>query len=183
MLSKSAIETIKKYMPIIIAVVAVFALVLTILNIFNTYDVRATVKVSGEKESSTGPIKDLFEGADGEFTMAKIANILFGISNLAILAFAVLYVLDAFKIADIYSKFVAKLVKGMNPAFVIGAFGAAMAFVKILFTAMSVYKESIFGVTMKVSIGAHWTTWVALFLYAIIAVADKFLLVEPKVAE
>ena len=158
-------------------------MVLTILNIFNTYDVRATVKAGGEKQSETGPIKDLFDGADGEFTMAKIANVLFGVSNLAILAYAVLYLLDAFKIADVYTKFVAKFVKGMNPAFVMGAFGAAMDIVKILFTAMSVYKESFMGFTMKISIGAHWTTWVALFVYAILAVADKFLLVELKVAE
>jgi len=170
-------DGIKKYMTFILVGIAVLALIFAILNIFNTYDVTATDSFGDEKESSSGPVKDLFdEEADGEFTMALIGNILFGVANLAIAAVGVLYFLQKNNNIDIYNKYVTKVVKDETPAFLIGVVGAAAALVQIIFYALCKQESSFFGAEITMTIAAHWTTWVALFLYAALAAVDKFLL-------
>lgn len=173
----SVTAAIKKYMTFILVGIAVLALILSIMNLFSTFDVAATVSAGDEKETESGPIKDMFEDeTDGAFTMALIGNILFGISNLAIAAVGVLYFLQKNFNIDIYNKFVTKVIKDETPAFMIGVVGAGAALIQIIFYALCKYEYSFWGFEVAVTIAAHWTTWVALFLYAALAAADKFLL-------
>ncbi len=169
--------SLKLYLKYILVVVAILALVLAIMNIFNTYDVKATYSYGGQKMgSATGPVKDLFgEGSDGEFIMALIGNILFGIVNLVIAVIGVLYFLKENNNMDLYDKFVASKAKGKSPLFVVGVLGAVAALVQIILYAMC--KPSKSGVTL--TIAAHWTSWVFLFVYALLVVVDMFVL-NPK---
>jgi len=169
----SLAEKIKVYTKFILLGIVVFALILSIMNLFSTYDVKGTYSLGGQKVSESGPVKELFEKEfDGKFTMVLIGNILFGLVNLAIAAVSVLYFLKDNNNNDLYDKFVAKYTKGMNPLFLIGAAGAATALLQII--CYAVCKMSMMGA--KFTVAAHWTTWVALFLYAGCAVLDKFVL-------
>ena len=172
------VDAVKKYMAIIIVVIAALALILSIMNLFNTYDVTATAKAGGEKMSNSVPIKDVFESeeTDGAFTLALIGNIFFGVANLAIAAVGVLYFLQKTNNIDIYNKYVTTYIKRENPLFMMGVIGAASALIQIITYALCKYEQSYWTATITTTIANHWTTWVALFVYALLAVADKFLL-------
>lgn len=173
----SLADKIKVYTKFILLGIVVFALILSIMNLFNTYDVKVTASLGGMKQSLTQPVKNLFEKeADGKFTLILIGNILFGLANLAIAAVSVLYFLKDNNNNDLYDKFVAKYTKGMTPLFLIGIVGAGSALIDVLCYLLC--KATIEGV-VKYTAAAHWTTWVALFLYAGCAALDFFVL-NPK---
>lgn len=163
------VATVKKYIPIIVACLAVFALVLSIINIFNLYDVSITVSFGGESRSESGPVSELI-GEDG-YASVLIGNILFGVVNLVIAAIGVLYFIKKFGV-NVYDITVARIIKGASPLFWMCVIGAAAALLQIILYAFS--GQSLFGATL--SVGANWTTWVAMFLYAIIGAADLFVI-------
>ncbi len=167
------VATIKKYIPIIIACLAVFALILSIINIFNLYDVSATMSMGEESQSSSGPVSDII-GEDG-FALVLVGNILFGVANLVIAAMGILYFIKKFGV-NVYDMIVGKIVKAESPLFMMCVIGAAIALIQILFYAFSGESQSMFGYEISVSVSANWTTWVAMFLYAIVGAADKFLI-------
>jgi hypothetical protein len=179
---------IKKYLTFIMVGIAALALILSIMNLFNTYDVSATMSYGGEKQTSSGPVADIFESDDdGKYTMALIGNILFGVANLAIAVVAGLFFAQKQFNVNVYDKYIApyiakitKITKSATALFAIGAIGGATALLQIIAYAICTQKMSFFGASITVSVAAHWTTWVALFLYAILAVADKFLLSKEK---
>lgn len=150
--------------------VAVLALIFAIMNIFNTYEIKLS---AGSWGSTKMDVADLFEKElDGKFTLILIANILFGLANLAVAAISVLYFLKENKKMDLYDKYIAKYTKGQSALFSVGVLGAAAALVQIILYA--VCKANVYGI--KYTVAVHWTTWFALILYAGCAVLDKFVL-------
>ena len=171
------VATVKKYLAFILAGVAVLALIFSILNIFSTYEVTAIAKLGDESMESSGPIAELFdEAADGKFTMALIGNLIFGFANLAIAAVAGLFFAEKQFGVNIYGQFIAPIIKANEPTFLIGAVGAGTALFQIIAYALCTQTEKVFGQTVSMSICNHWTTWVALVIFAGLAVADKLLL-------
>ena len=155
--------------------VAVLALIFAIMNIFSTYDVKATISALGQKGHVSYSLKELNKMTDGKFTMASVGNILFGIVNLVIVAVGVLYFLKENNKMDLYDKYIAKYTKGKSALFVVGVLGAAGALLQIVLYMLC--KAKSMGASM--TIGNHWTTWFALFLYAGCAALDFFVL-NPK---
>ena len=170
-------DAVKKYMHLIIVAMTVFALILAILNLFNTYEIPATVSFDGESETNYGDVADLFESDDdGKYALALIGNVLMGVASLVIVIVGALYTLKKFNNTGLYDQFVAKIVKGSDPFFFIGIVGAVVALIQIIFYACCTQTAEFFGEKLTASIGVHWTTWVALVLYGLMAAADKFLL-------
>lgn len=176
------VGVLKKNWTMVIAVVAVFALVMGILTTFCILEAPATAKAAGYSETeygTVGDISDALDALDGSFAGGIIGNILFGLINLAIAGVGALYFLKQQKNMPYYDQFVGKFLKGMSPAFVMGAAGAAGAVVQFILYLISGVSKSYFGVKMSVSVSVPWLTWVALAIYAVLAVVD-FLLINKK---
>ena len=169
----SLMDQLKQYKYILILTLAVIAFVLAIFNFGGQFDVSASVSYNGKSESTSGPVADIIES--GEKPLILIGNLLFGFANLAIAAVATLLFLKEFKNLPYYDNFVAKFIK-LTPLFLMGVVGAGAALLQILFYAFSGESETFFGQTISISIGANWTTWVFLFVYAGLAVLDKLVL-------
>ena len=173
---------LKKNWTIIIAAVAVFALLMGILTTFCILEAPATAKAAGYSETEYGTVSDIsdaLEALDGSFAGGIIGNILFGLINLAIAGVGALYFLKQQKNMPYYDQFVGKFLKGMSPALVMGAAGAAGAVVQFILYLISGVSKKYFGVKMSVSVSVPWLTWVALVIYAALAAVD-FLLVNKK---
>ncbi|MBE6707939.1 MAG: zinc ribbon domain-containing protein [Ruminococcaceae bacterium] len=164
------LSSLKQFLPFVAVGMAVISLVLAIINFFGLYDVT----VSGAGMSSSGPVSDVI-GTEG-FGAVLVGNILFGIANLAVVALGVLYFIKFLGI-NIYDQIFGKFLNGKSPVFIMGFACAAFALIQIICYAVS--GQSVFGV--EISVSANWTTWVAMFLYAIIGAVD-LLVIEKKPA-
>lgn len=169
-----AVGTIKKNLHLIVGGFAILALVLAIFNLFGLYSVSTSTEVWGQKIKGAADISDVYDASTG----IMIANILYGLANLAIAAAGALYFLKRTQNKDLYDKFVGKYTNGLVSKFVsgdgiltlIGGIGAIFAIIKLFFYLIA-SPESM-GITISVSM--HWFGWVMLFVYAGIACADIF---------
>lgn len=170
-----AAASVKKYVHLIVGGFAILALVLAIMNLFGLYDVTATMKYGGQKLGEvSGSVSDLYEEKSG----LMIANILYGLANLAIAAIGALYFLKITQNMDMYDKFIGKYTKGLTGKLVsgdgiltlIGGIGAVFAVIKLILYMCA--GESQDGASYSISM--HWFGWVMLFVYAGIACADIF---------
>ena len=154
------------FLHFIIAGVATLALILAIMNLFNLYKVRVSVSVF----SASGPVSDVAR----ESAAVLIGNLLYGLTNLAIVGVGVLYFIKKMFNVPVYDKIVGKMfspllskfVSGDGVATLIGAVGTAIGTLQLFFYLIA-------GDGYRV--GMHWTSWVALFLYSGLAVLDIFL--------
>lgn len=169
------VASIKKNLHLIVGALGILALVLAIFNIFGLYKVTATVKYNGQVVGEgSGSVSDVYDSSTG----IMIANILYGLANLAIAAIGVLYFLKITQNKDLYDKFIGKYTKGLTGKLVsgdgiltlIGGIGAIFAVIKLIFYMCA--GESHQGVSSSISM--HWFGWVMLFVYAGIACADIF---------
>lgn len=189
-----AAEAVRKHIRLITVVVALLALTMFVLSTFSILDLPVTAKISGdeldeayemlEEEAdisvnpnavttylSAGEVADLVELAEDNdlFEMAEeegvdieisavplyIGNILFGVVNLVI-AFLCLRSLLTYQ-GFLFAPCVAGIV------------GALLQVVVFLFAGMS---ESVEGVKLSLTFGVHWTTWLAVAIYAVVGAAD-----------
>lgn len=163
--------TIRPFLAFILAGVAVLALVLFVLNTFGILHIPATVSAMGMKETSYGKISEVAEAwkqMDKSLACVYIGNILFGIVNLAIAAVGALYFLKKQNKMPYYDQFVGKYLKVKNPAFYMGAAGAVGVILQVIFFAFCGISESMYGMTMKMTVGIPWLNWVAFAIYAIV---------------
>lgn len=163
--------SIRPFLAFILAGVAVLALVLFVLNTFGILHIPATVKMMGVKETDYGKLSDVAKAwkmMDKSLACAYIGNILFGLVNLAIAAVGALFFLKKQSNMPYYDQFVGKYLKVKNPAFYMGIAGVVGALLQVIFFAFCTVSESMYGMTMKMSIGIPWLNWVALAIYAIV---------------
>lgn len=163
--------SIRPFLAIILAVVAVLALVLFVLNTFSILEIPATAKLMGEKNTDYGKVSEIAEAwkaMDKSLACVYIGNILFGLVNLAIAAVGALYFLKKQSNMPYYDQFVGKYLKVKNPAFYMGAAGVAGVLLQVIFFAFCGVSESAWGVTVKMTVGVPWLSWVALAIYAVV---------------
>lgn len=165
-LNLTAYATIfKRYLSIVLIVVAVFSLVLAILNIFGTYDVSATAKMGSYKQTSSGPIKDLYDS--GEFTMLQIVNIIYGLVSLGLAALSALLFLKLNRGDADCKKLYSRIA-------MIGLFGTVAYMILFwIFGSVSEYGA-------KVSASPHFTAWIALIIHGVLFATDKLLLKDDN---
>ena len=118
------VGVLKKNWTIIVAAVAAFALLMGILTTFCILEAPATRKIGTFTETEYGSISDIsrmLENFGSSFAGGIIGNILFGLINLAIAGVGALYFLKQQKNMPYYDQFVGKYLKGLSPAWVMGA--------------------------------------------------------------
>ena len=172
------VGVIKKNLHLITAAVAALALIFGILITFGVFHVYVTASAYGEKESNYTSVSETIDGLetlDGSFAAGVIGNILFGLANLGIAAIGALYFLKVAKNMPFYDKFIGSKLK-FGPVFIMGALGAVGALLQVILYLFCTAKLSFFGITMKVSCGVNWTTWLLFAIYAVLAAADKLVL-------
>lgn len=171
-----AIANIKKYLNYIVLGVSVLALVVGLLNLFGLFDVTAVASGYGQRQTSSGPVTDLYE----DKPLVLISNLLYGLISLAIAFIGTAYYLKATMNHDMYDKYIAKaaapklqkLVAGDGVLTLIGILGAANVIFQWLLYLFT--RESGWGISAWIRI--HWTSWVMLFVYLAAAGCDMFLL-------
>lgn len=93
------------------------------------------------------------------------ALIIAGLINLTIAAFGVLYYISIRTgKCNIFG-----FLKGKSPVMWIGIAGAAAALIEILLMLTTGVSEEMNGVSAALSIGTHWSTWIALIIYGGVA--------------
>ena len=157
-------ESFESVRRIVLIVMAVLCLITAILNLFGTYDVTMTGSVSYSDEKQTieesGPISELYE-AD-EFVDLMIVNILYGVTNLGLIALAVLLFLQMTN---------KKPTKKLYSMYVLAGLCANIVYA-ILFEICGSGSQSMYGVTMKYSLELHFITWINIVLYALLFAMD-----------
>ncbi len=169
----SLAPTIRPFLAIILAVVAVLALVLFVLNTFSILKIPATASIMGQTQTEYGKVSEVAEAwksMDKSLACVYIGNILFGLINLVIAAVGALYFLKKQSNMPYYDQFVGKTLKVNNPAFYMGVAGVVGVLLQVIFFAFCGASESAFGMTVKMSVGVPWLSWVALGIYAIVGV-------------
>lgn len=160
------VEMCKKYYKFILAGLALFALILAIVNFTGSYDVKATAKFGDYKQSSSGPVSDLYD--EDEFAMLTIGSYIFALGMLAAAAVAVLGALKAFNVSNVVDN-VLKGNKEFKELFLFGIIGAIASVIQIVSYFLSVQES--FGA--KISVSAPWFSWVVLLISAGIIAFDK----------
>lgn len=166
---------LKKSWHVIIALVAVFALVMGILTTFCILELPVTGRAGGESDSDYvefADIADMLDAWDKSPALLYVGNILFGLINFGIAIAGFLYFMKKKSNMPHYDMYVGRIIKKADPTFTIGILGAAGALVQFLLFLLVGFKK--YGV--KYSFGVPWLTWVALGIYAVVALADKFYL-------
>ncbi len=168
----NALGAVRPYMGLILGVVAILALVLFILNTFCILEIPGSVSSLGQSETAYGKISNIesaWKAMDKSLAGVYIGNILFGLINLVIAAVAALYCLKCQAKMPYYDQFVAKYLKVAKPAFYVGAAGVVGVLLQVILFALCTVKESYFGITMSMSVGVPWLSWVAMVIYAGVA--------------
>ena len=162
---------LKKIQRFIVAGVATLALILAILNLFGLYSAPANgTNATGWSSSISVPLTLVYDNFNAVFLM--ITNIFYGLTSLVIAGVGVLYFLEKqFKI-NLYSNFIyrfiggllGKLVGGDGVYSLIGAFGVAAGLLQLI--------GFISVVVGGASVSMPFLSWLMLFVYALLAVAD-----------
>ena len=166
----------KKNMALILAIIGVFAALMFILNTFQILDISATVSANGESETASGPVSDV-----EDFALGVIGNVVMGLCSLAAGAIGILYFLKEKNNMPYYDQFIAKNLKGMSPAFIMGVIGAIGVVLQVILFLMEGESTSFMGVEVSVTYWPNWLSWVALVIYGGLAAVDKFV-VNKKAA-
>ena len=176
-LSQNAvIANVKKYMHFIIVGLAGLALIVGILNLFGWYNATAVASGYGQRQTASGPVRDLYT----DKPLVLFANLIYGIISMVIAFIGGSHYLKSTMGNDMYDKYVGKFANNKLRKFVagdgvltlmgvLGAVNVIFQWLLYLFT-----RESGWGVSAWVRI--HWTSWVMLFVYLAAAGCDIFLL-------
>ena len=170
------LELVKTNLHYILAGIAVLAFIWGILNVFSVFHIKGKVSFLGRSESQYVSVAES-EGLSG-IAMVYVGNIIFGLACLAIAAIGVLYFLKKFKNMPYYDQFIASKLK-YRPAFMMGALGVVGALLQMIMYLFC--GEKMYG--MRASVSVNWTTWLLLVIFAIVAVADKFVLEAKEKAQ
>ncbi len=171
-------QTVKPNLHYILAGIALVAFLWGILNLFSVFNVKANVTMGDMSESEYGTVSEAAEMLDESDSSAApiyIGNIIFGLTNLAVAAIGIFYFLKINKNMPYYDNFIGSKLS-LRPAFMMGALGAIGVILQFILYLFSGVSESFMGVTVDLSIGINWTSWVLLVIYGGIAALDKFVL-------
>ena len=133
-------------------------------------DLSGSIVVVDVSMGILSEVSDLLDTAtSGQYNlgtgMGYVGLILFGIINLAIAAFGVLYYLQIRTVKKDFFPFL----KGKSPLALVGLAGTVGAIAQILLMFTTGLSESIMGMSAGISIGVHWSTWLSLILYGALA--------------
>lgn len=115
----------------------------------------------------------------------QIGNIVFGIVCVVVLAIGALYLLKVFNNNPLYDQYIGKIAKGKSPAFITAGLGAIGALLQILmYLLLATFKVTVesgsYENTSTTSWAPHWTSWVALVVFAAIVAYDMLVLNKKK---
>lgn len=178
------VAAVKKYLHYIAVGLAVLALVMSVLNLFGLFDVTAVASMNGNSQTSSGPVTDVYEAKP----MVLIANIIYGLISLFIALVGAAYYLKAAMNNDLYDKYISKiggkLLDGRSVLSLMGILGAASVLLQWILYLFTIESETIrmFSVTMEMTarLRIHWTSWVMLGVYLVVACADLFWLSKKQ---
>lgn len=175
------LQIVKTNLHYILAGIAVIALIWGILNVFSVFHVNAKTKIMGRSHSEYSSVSDFADEMDimdSSAAAVYIGNIFFGLACLGVAAIGALYFLKKFQNMPYYDQFIGSKLK-YRPAFMMGALGAAGAILQmIIYLLFARARRGGFGLSVTLSAGVNWTTWLLLVFFAVIAIVDKFLLEE-----
>ena len=170
----ATVANVKKYLHFIIVGLAGLALIFGILNLFGWYNATAVVKGYGQRQTASGPVRDLYT----DKPLVMFSNLIYGIISMAIAFIGGSYYLKTTMNNDLYDKYigkcagskVSKFVEGDGVLTLMGVLGVANVLFQWLLYLFT--RESSWGISGWVRI--HWTSWIMLFVYLAAAGCDMF---------
>ena len=134
----------------------------------------------GDIYVSPGILSELFDlldsasggMVDASFSMGYVGLIVFGVINLLIAVVGILFYLRARSNNGLYDQFFGSFIKAKSPALILGIAGVAACLIQIVCMWFTGFEIEQMGMSLGVSVGVHWITWIALIAYGALTLSQ-----------